>query len=198
MEVLVLSHVCLTLFDFMDCSSSVPGDSPGKNTGVGSHPLLQGIFPTQGSNPDLLHCRQILYCLATREAPKPFSYMWYRYFHPHPLIVAYFFTLSVVFFDEQKFLIFIQSSFPCFSVVCAFCLLFKKSFYTCEFRYSHIILPWSVLVLSFTLWPFPPWNPFYIEYEVAVLFFPFHMDFHLCPHYCITKIFVISQVPICE
>ena len=38
-----------------------PWDSPGKNTGVGCHFLLQGIFPTQGSNPGLLHCRQILY-----------------------------------------------------------------------------------------------------------------------------------------
>ena len=47
---------------------------PGKNTGVGCHSLLQGIFLTQGSNPHLLHplhllhCRQILYCWATREA----------------------------------------------------------------------------------------------------------------------------------
>ena len=38
-----------------------PWNSPGKNTGVGSHSLLQGIFPAQGSNPGLLHCRQILY-----------------------------------------------------------------------------------------------------------------------------------------
>ena len=38
-----------------------PWDSPGKNTGVGCHFLLQSIFPTQGSNPGLLHCRQILY-----------------------------------------------------------------------------------------------------------------------------------------
>ena len=39
-------------------------NSPGKNTGVGCHFLLQGIFPTQGLNPHLLcllHCRQILY-----------------------------------------------------------------------------------------------------------------------------------------
>ena len=36
---------------------------PSKNTGVGSHALLQGIFPTQGLNPGLLHCRQILYHL---------------------------------------------------------------------------------------------------------------------------------------
>ena len=57
-------QLCLTLCDPMDCSppgSSVHGNSPGKNTGVGSHALLLGIFPTQGSNPGLLHCRQILY-----------------------------------------------------------------------------------------------------------------------------------------
>ena len=40
-----------------------PWNSPGKNTGVGSHSLLQGIFLTQGSNPGLLHRRQILYHL---------------------------------------------------------------------------------------------------------------------------------------
>ena len=40
-----------------------PWDFPGKNTGVGSHFLLQGIFPTLGSNLGLLHCRQILYHL---------------------------------------------------------------------------------------------------------------------------------------
>jgi len=54
-----------------------PGDSPGKNR-VGCHALLQGIFPTQGLNPGLPHCRPILYCLnhqgspriPTREAPR--------------------------------------------------------------------------------------------------------------------------------
>ena len=39
-----------------------PWDSPGRNTGVGCHFLLQRIFLTQGSNPDLLHHREILYC----------------------------------------------------------------------------------------------------------------------------------------
>ena len=50
-----------------------PGDLPGKNTGVSCHALLHGIFPTQGSNPHLLrllHCRQILHCWATGEAPE--------------------------------------------------------------------------------------------------------------------------------
>ena len=46
-----------------------PRDSPGKSTRVGCHsPLHQVIFPTQGSNPSVLHSRQILYCWATREA----------------------------------------------------------------------------------------------------------------------------------
>ena len=49
-----------------------PQDFSGKNTGMGCQFLLQGIFPTQGSNPcllRLLHWRQILYCWATWEAP---------------------------------------------------------------------------------------------------------------------------------
>ena len=48
-----------------------PWNSPCQNTGAGSHSLLQGIFPTQGSNPGLLHCRWILYCWATRESLNP-------------------------------------------------------------------------------------------------------------------------------
>ena len=44
-----------------------PRNSPGQNTGVGSLFLLQSIFPTQESNRDLLHCRQILYQRAMRE-----------------------------------------------------------------------------------------------------------------------------------
>ena len=43
-----------------------PWDFPGKNTGVGCHFLLQGIFLTQGSNPGLPHCRQTLYHLSHR------------------------------------------------------------------------------------------------------------------------------------
>ena len=46
-----------------------PWDSPGKNTGVGCHFLLQGTFSTQGSNTGLLHCRQILYSLSHQESP---------------------------------------------------------------------------------------------------------------------------------
>ena len=68
----------LTLCDPMDYSSqgsSVHGSLWARITGASSHSLLQGIFPTQGSNPCLLHCRQISYRLSYqgsfRHPPKP-------------------------------------------------------------------------------------------------------------------------------
>ena len=69
-----LLQSCPTLCNPIDYSppgSSCPRDSPGKNTGVGCHTLLQHMFPTQGSNPCLLwllHCRWILYHWASGEA----------------------------------------------------------------------------------------------------------------------------------
>ena len=63
----LVTQSCPTLCNPMDCSlpgSSVHQDSSGKYTGVGCHALLQGIFPTQGSNPGLPHCRRILYHLS--------------------------------------------------------------------------------------------------------------------------------------
>ena len=55
----------------VDCSPTgySPWNSPGKNTGVSSHSLLQEIFPTQGLNLHLLHCWQILYSLSHYEIP---------------------------------------------------------------------------------------------------------------------------------
>ena len=74
----------------MDCSppgSSVHGISPGKNTGVGCHALLQGIFPTQGSNPHLL-------CVLHWQAGLYHKSHLGR--HPTPLVVTS--------FSEQYFL----------------------------------------------------------------------------------------------
>ena len=63
-----VAQSCPILCDLMDYSppgSSVHGDSPeGKTTGVGCHAFVQGLFPTQGSNPGLPHCRQTLYHLS--------------------------------------------------------------------------------------------------------------------------------------
>ena len=73
--VCLVAQLCPTLCNPMDCSlpdSSVHGGSPGKNTGVGCHALCQGIFPTQGSNPSLLHCRRILYPQRHQGSPNLF------------------------------------------------------------------------------------------------------------------------------
>ena len=60
-----VAQSCPTLRHPMDS----PQNSPGQNTGVGSLLLLQGIFPTQGSKPGLLHCRWILYQLSHKGYP---------------------------------------------------------------------------------------------------------------------------------
>ena len=60
--------------------SSGHGDSPGKNTGVGCHALLQGIFLTQGLNPTLPHCRWILYQPSYQGSPlssRGHPYSWF-------------------------------------------------------------------------------------------------------------------------
>ena len=53
-----------------------PWNSPGQNTGVGSLSLLWGIFPTQGSNPGLLHCRWVLYCLSHKGYCDRYCHVW--------------------------------------------------------------------------------------------------------------------------
>ena len=54
-----------------------PWNSPGLNTGMGRLSLLQGIFPTQGSKPGLLHCRQILYQLSHKGSPRILEWVAY-------------------------------------------------------------------------------------------------------------------------
>ena len=56
-----------------------PWNSPGQITGVGSLSLLQGIFPTQGSNPGLPHCRQILYQLSHKGSPRILKWVAYPF-----------------------------------------------------------------------------------------------------------------------
>ena len=57
-----------------------PWNSPGQNIGVGSLPLLQGIFLAQGSNPGLPHCRQILYQLSHKGGPRKLEWVAYLFF----------------------------------------------------------------------------------------------------------------------
>ena len=70
-----VAQSCPTLRCLMDCSPPPTRplcacDSPVKNTGVGCHALLQRIFPTQGLNPVLLHCRWIIYHLSHQGTPR--------------------------------------------------------------------------------------------------------------------------------
>ena len=72
----------VALSDPMNCSppgSSVRGDSPGKNAGMCRHALLQGIFPTQGLNPSLPHCRQILYHPSPDGSPRILEWVAYPF-----------------------------------------------------------------------------------------------------------------------
>ena len=96
----LLAQWCLTLCDPMDCGLC-PWYSPGQNTGVGSYSLLQGIFLTQGSNPVLPHCRQILYQLRLKGSPRilewvaypfPSRYSWPRNWTGVSCIAGGFFT----------------------------------------------------------------------------------------------------------
>ena len=54
---------------------TVHGISPGQNTGVGRYSPFQGIFPIQGYNPGLPHCRKILYWLSHKRSPNPKNYL---------------------------------------------------------------------------------------------------------------------------
>ena len=56
-----------------------PWKFPGQNTGVGSLSLLQGIFPNQGSNPGLLHCRWILNQLSHQGSPRILEWVDYHF-----------------------------------------------------------------------------------------------------------------------
>ena len=77
-----VAELCATLCNPMDCSLpgfSVHGDSLGKNTEVGCRALLQGIFPAQGSNSGLPHCRWILYHLSHQGSPRILEWVAYPF-----------------------------------------------------------------------------------------------------------------------
>ena len=71
----LLAHLCPTFCHPM----RIHWDSSGKNMGIDCHALLQGIFPTQGLNPGLPHCRQILYCLSHQGNPRILEWVAYPF-----------------------------------------------------------------------------------------------------------------------
>ena len=99
--VCLVAQLCTTLWDPMDCSppgSSACGDSLGKNTGVGCDALLQKEIPTQGSNPGLLYCRQILYRLSHQGSSSHVCTYMYLYIHTyiytHTYILIHIYTYT--------------------------------------------------------------------------------------------------------
>ena len=74
------SESCSALSDFLwPHRLYSPWNSPGQNTGLGSLSLLQGICPTQGSNPGLPNCRQILYQLSHKGSPRILDWVVYPF-----------------------------------------------------------------------------------------------------------------------
>ena len=111
----VLSHSVMS-DSLWPHGSPVHGDSPGKNTRVDCHALLQGIFPTQGSNPGLQNCRQIVYCLIHQGSPY-LSILHDKYslsFHYLILDKKSFFcsATKLIFFFRTKTPVLISLSFP--------------------------------------------------------------------------------------
>ena len=76
MTIVKVAQSCPTLCSPMDYSS---WNSLGQNTGVGSLSLLQGIFPTQGSNPGLPYYRWILYQLSHKGSPRILEWVSYPF-----------------------------------------------------------------------------------------------------------------------
>ena len=96
---------CSDLSDYLWPHGLYPRNSPGQNTGVGSLSLLQGSLLTQGPNPDLLHCRWILYQLIYEGTPTSGSFQMSQLFTSGDQIIGVSASTSVL----QRY---IQDWFP--------------------------------------------------------------------------------------
>ena len=95
-NIYIYMHIYIYIYDPMNCSlpgSSDHGDFPGKNTRVGCHFPLQGIFQTQGSNLGLLHCRQTPYWLSHKGSLNIYIHT-YIHTHTHILETRLFFPFG--------------------------------------------------------------------------------------------------------
>ena len=106
----VCAQLCRDRMDYSLPGSSVHGISKVKNTGVSCHSLLQGIFPTQGLNPGLLHCRLVLYHRTTWES---FFHQWgpFIIFLPSVRCPGFFFFLPDFIYYRIRFFFLINQTF---------------------------------------------------------------------------------------
>ena len=145
-----------------------PWNSPGQDTGVGSLSLLQGIFPTQESNPGPLHCRWILYQLSHKESPRILEWVAYPFysgsFKPRNLtgvscIASGFFTnwtIREALYIAQTFNIMFNHKYSCNKYVSYTYAIFKfdpKQFN--PFTIHFIILIFISILKSLSICPLP-------------------------------------------
>ena len=119
-----------------------PWDFPGKNTGVGCHFLLQGIFLTQRLNPSLPHCRQTLYSLSHQGIPSQLkaevsvlSFFCHDHIPPQ-YSISLFFKLALSFFF--------------FWIVFCFCFMFSILYCFNHLKYIHFIVGILLSYLKFS------------------------------------------------
>ena len=135
----VLSHfshvrLCVTIRTVAH-QALCPWDSPGKNTGVGCYFLLQGIFPTQGSNPGLPHCRQTLYPLSHQGSPI-ISYVEHLFMYPLAICVS---SLEKCLFRSSAHCLVGLLVFFCHWVVWVLCIFWKLG--PCQLHHLQIFFP---------------------------------------------------------
>ena len=128
--------------------SSVHENSPGKNPGVGCHILLQRIFSTQGSNPGLLNCRQILYQLSYQGSPIWDYQLLILDLELHwitrevPILIYFYVHIVPSYATEGHFRL-----VPCSFDVLTFHLFLKGSFLSCLLRNFRLFCTFPALDL---------------------------------------------------
>ena len=88
--VCLVTQLCLTPYNTMDCRLLCPWESPGKNTRVGCHALLQGILPTQGLNPGVPHCRWYTHTHTLSPILTPACSWYYELYQKNPLNCSFY------------------------------------------------------------------------------------------------------------
>ena len=131
--------------------------------------LLQGIFPNQGSNPDLLHCRQILNCLSHQGSPRILEWVaylssrgtsWCRNWNGVSCIAGRFFTSSAICFSE-----FLKPPHTNFSIH-ALCLRFSYQHLPPQVFLDLLNLSTSVIKHTYISQYFPPFKHSYFPKEL--------------------------------
>ena len=123
-----VAQSCPTLCDPMDTRLLHPRDFLGKSTGVGCHFLLQRIFPTQGSNPGLPHCRQMLYHLSHQGSPRQLFFTFLRAEYSYNCLesfcmeqfsfLLYLYMVSIVFISMNSYLFYLLGYKTTYFVLC--------------------------------------------------------------------------------